>query len=103
MEKLGWIGGRRPKTIAVEAEDGQPVVRQSGGTAIAVSEEAVLEAGLRLAADEGIYAAPEGAASVAALEKLLASGSLKSTDRIVLCNTASGLKYPEAYSGRFPR
>jgi threonine synthase len=40
---------------------------------------------------------------VAALEKLLASGFLKQTDRIVLYNTGSGLKYPEAYSTRFPR
>ena len=141
MEKLGWIGGRRPKMIAVQAEGCQPVVRafeeneprsrfyenahtvaaglrvpkplgdflvleavrQSGGTAIAVSDDALLEAGVRLAADEGIYAAPEGAACVAALEKLLASGFLKRTDRIVLYNTGSGLKYPEAYSARFPR
>jgi threonine synthase len=40
---------------------------------------------------------------VAALEKLLVSGFLKRTDRIVLYNTGSGLKYPEAYSARFPR
>ena len=141
MEKLGWIGGRRPKMIAVQAEGCQPVVRafeeneprsrfyenahtvaaglrvpkplgdflvleavrQSGGTAIAVSDDALMEAGVRLAADEGIYAAPEGAACVAALEKLLASGFLKPSDRIVLYNTGSGLKYPEAYSARFPR
>ena len=141
MEKLGWIGGRRPKMIAVQAEGCQPLVRafeenqprsrfwedahtvaaglrvpkplgdflvleavrQSGGTAIAVSDDAILDAGARLAADEGIYAAPEGAACVAALEKLLASGFLKRTDRIVLYNTGSGLKYPEAYSARFPR
>jgi threonine synthase len=68
-----------------------------------VSDDALLEAGVRLASDEGIYAAPEGAACVAALEKLLASGFLKSTDRIVIYNTGSGLKYPEAYSARFPR
>jgi threonine synthase len=141
MEKLGWIGGRRPKMIAVQAEGCQPLVRafeeneprsrfwedahtvaaglrvpkplgdflvleavrQSGGTAIAVSDDAMLDAGARLAADEGIYAAPEGAACVAALEKLLVSGFLKRTDRIVLYNTGSGLKYPEAYSARFPR
>jgi threonine synthase len=78
-------------------------VRQSGGTAIAVSDDAMLEAGVQLAKDEGIFAAPEGAACVAALEKLLASGFLKRTDRIVLYNTGSGLKYPEAWSTRFPR
>jgi threonine synthase len=78
-------------------------VRQSGGTAIAVSDEAMLDAGVQLAADEGIYAAPEGAACVAALVRLLASGFLKGSDRIVLYNTGSGLKYPEAWSARFPR
>jgi threonine synthase len=103
MEKLGWTGGRRPKMIAVRADDCPPLVGQSGGTAVAVSDDAMLEAGVRLAADEGIYAAPEGAACVAALEELLASGFLKASDRIVLCNTGSGLKYPEAYSARFPR
>ena len=141
MERLGWIGGRRPKMIAVQAEGCQPVVRafeenqpfsrfyenaqtvaaglrvpkplgdflvlqavrRSGGTAIAVSDDAMLDAGARLAADEGIYAAPEGAACVAALEKLLVSGFLKRTDRIVLYNTGSGLKYPEAYARRFSR
>jgi threonine synthase len=78
-------------------------VRESGGTAIAVSDDEMLDAGVQLASDEGIYAAPEGAACVVAAQKLLASGFLKSTDRIVLYNTGSGLKYPEAYSTRFPR
>jgi threonine synthase len=78
-------------------------VRESRGTAIAVSDDEMLEAGAQLAADEGIYAAPEGAACVAACRKLLASEFLKPADRIVLYNTGSGLKYPEAYSLRFPR
>ncbi len=141
MEKLGWIGSRRPKMVAVQAEGCQPVVRAfeenesrcrfwedahtvaaglrvpkplgdflilegvraSGGTAIAVSDDELLDAGLELATDEGIYAAPEGAACVAAARHLIASGFLEPTDRIVLYNTGSGLKYPEAYSTRFPR
>ncbi len=141
MEKLGWIGSKRPKMIAVQAEGCAPIVkafeeneprskffenahtvaaglrvpkalgdflvlqgvRESGGAAVAVSDEEMLEAGVELAGDEGIYAAPEGAACVAALRKLLASGLLKSSDKIVLYNTGSGLKYPEAYSTRFPR
>jgi threonine synthase len=78
-------------------------VRQSGGTAIAVSDAELLDAGIRLASEEGIFAAPEGAACVAALEKLLSSGFLKPSERIVLYNTGSGVKYPEAYSTRFPR
>ncbi|MGA3189073.1 MAG: threonine synthase [Bryobacteraceae bacterium] len=78
-------------------------VRQSGGTCIAVSDEEMLEAGVELATDEGIFAAPEGGACVAALKKLLASGFLTAQERIVIYNTGSGLKYLEAYSARFPR
>jgi threonine synthase len=78
-------------------------VRQSGGTAIAVSDEALIDAGIRLAEEEGIFAAPEGAACVAAAERLIAEGFLKHEDRIVIYNTGSGLKYLEAYSTRFPR
>ncbi len=78
-------------------------LRESGGTALAVSDEAALEAGLELAAWEGIFAAPEGAACVVALRRLLASGFLKPEERIVIYNTGAGLKYLEAYSTRFPR
>jgi threonine synthase len=78
-------------------------VRQSGGTCIAVSDEEMIEAGVELATDEGIFAAPEGGACVAALKKLLANGFLTPQERIVIYNTGSGLKYLEAYSPRFPR
>ncbi len=75
-------------------------VRQSGGAAVSVSDEAMIEAGLELAADEGVFVAPEGGACVAALKKLLAQGFLKPEERIVIYNTGSGLKYLEAYSAR---
>jgi threonine synthase len=78
-------------------------VRESGGTAVAVSDEALIDAGIQLAGEEGIFVAPEGAACVVAAEKLLRDGFLKSDDRIVIYNTGSGLKYLEAYSTRFPR
>jgi len=78
-------------------------LRASGGTAIAVGDEELLDAGLSLAREEGIFAAPEGAACVAALEKLLRSGFLKRDERIVIYNTGAGLKYLEAYGTRFPR
>jgi threonine synthase len=78
-------------------------VRASGGTAIAVRDAELLDAGIQLARDEGIFAAPEGAACVAALEKLLVSGFLKPEERIVIYNTGAGLKYLEAYAIRFPR
>jgi threonine synthase len=78
-------------------------VRFSEGCAIAVSDEALLDAGLRLATGDGLFVAPEGAACIAALEKLLASGFLRPEERIVIYNTGCGLKYLEAYSTRFPR
>jgi len=78
-------------------------VRNSGGTAIAVSDQELIDAGIQLASDEGMFVAPEGAACVSALEKLLSSGFLKKSEKIVIYNTGAGLKYLEAYSTRFPR
>ena len=141
METLGWIGAKRPKMIAVQAEGCQPIVRafeegaeasrfwegaatvaaglrvpkplgdrltlqavrESGGCAIAVPDRDLMDAGIRLASEEGIFAAPEGAACVAAAERLIREGFLKADDKIVIYNTGSGLKYLEAYSVRFPR
>jgi threonine synthase len=78
-------------------------IRMSGGVAIAVSDRELLDASLELGAQEGIFAAPEGGACVAALKKLLKSSFLTPDQRIVLFNTGSGLKYLEAFSARFPR
>ena len=78
-------------------------VRASGGTAIAVSDADLIDRGIQLARDEGLFIAPEGAACVAALEKLLVSGFLNRHERIVIYNTGAGVKYLEAYSARFPR
>lgn len=78
-------------------------IRESGGTAIAISDEEALAAGVELAKLEGMFVAPEGAACVAAVRHLLASGFLKSSERIVIYNTGAGLKYLEAYSPLFPR
>ncbi len=78
-------------------------IRTSGGAAVAVSDTEMLEAGVRLAAQEGIFAAPEGAACVAAMTRLLRDGILRPDARTVIYNTGSGLKYLEAYSTRFPR
>lgn len=78
-------------------------IRESGGTAISISDEELLDAGVLLAEREGIFAAPEGGACVAAVRHLLKNGFLKSNERIVIYNTGSGLKYLEAYATRFPR
>ena len=63
-----------------------------------MDDSEILAAGLELASLEGIFAAPEGAACVAALKKLLAAGFLAPEERIVIYNTGSGLKYLESYS-----
>ncbi len=68
-------------------------IRESGGAALAVSDEAILSAQKRLAAAEGIFAAPEGAATLAGLEEAHRLGLVQSGERVVLLNTASGLKY----------
>jgi threonine synthase len=78
-------------------------VRESAGTAISVTDQEMLDAALLLARSEGIFAAPEGGACVAAVTRLLQSGFLKPDERILIYNTGSGLKYLEAYSTRFPR
>ncbi|HEX3684335.1 MAG TPA: threonine synthase [Bryobacteraceae bacterium] len=78
-------------------------IRESRGAAIAVPDEAIIDAGLQLARCEGIFPAPEGGACVAALNSLLGSGYLSADERIVIFNTGSGLKYLEAYATRFSR
>jgi threonine synthase len=75
------------------------ILKQSGGTAIAVSDHQIFEAVEEWASREGVFAAPEGAASLAAYKILLAQGFLKPTDKVVLFNTGSGLKYIDAVAG----
>ncbi len=69
-------------------------IRETSGTAIAVPDEAILKAQKELAEKEGIIAAPEGAATLAALEDALRRGLVGRDERAVLFNTGSGLKYP---------
>lgn len=66
---------------------------ESNGTAAAVSDDQMRSAQLQLARCEGIFAAPEGAAVVAALPALLERGWLRRDEKIVLLNTGTGLKY----------
>jgi threonine synthase len=68
-------------------------LRESSGTAVAVSDEEILAAQAQLAHSEGIFAAPEGAATLAALKHLFDQGWIQPEERIVLFNTGSGLKY----------
>jgi threonine synthase len=93
-----WLGAhtvasglRVPKSFAdhLILED----IRESHGTAVAVSDEAILEAQKAIAVNEGIFAAPEGAATFAALRVLVEQKWIQPDERIVLFNTGSGLKY----------
>jgi threonine synthase len=69
------------------------ILRKSAGTAIAVSDAEILDAARRWARVEGVFASPEGAASLAAYRKLRSTGSFQPEDRVVLFNTGTGLKY----------
>lgn len=78
-------------------------VRESGGTAIAVSDDETMQASAELARTEGLLVAPEGGACLAALGKLRRSGFLKASDRILIYNTGSGYKYLEAWKDYLDR
>lgn len=133
MQALGWISGKLPRMIAVQAENCQPVVstwngqqpnakkyngqpsianglavprpfaeplmmevlHQSNGHALGISESDIKKYMLLLARKEGILAAPEGAALLAALPKLQEDGLIHPEERILLLNTGSGYKYLE--------
>ena len=73
-------------------------LRASKGTAVAVSDEDLLAATREIGAAEGLFVAPEGAACLPALRKLLAAGEVSADERVVLFNTGAGVKYLESYS-----
>ena len=133
LEELGWVTGKRPKMIAIQAGGCAPVarafdrhedasqmwqnaatfasglrvpkpygdylildiVRKSQGTVVALTDEQILASLRDWASNEGIFLSPEGAAATAAYDHLLASGFLRSNDRVVLFNTGSGNKYTD--------
>jgi threonine synthase len=68
-------------------------VRESGGTAIAVSDHEMARWVARMGETTGIFAAPEGAAVAAAVPLLIERGDMTEEDEVVLFNTGSGLKY----------
>lgn len=66
---------------------------ESRGSAVSVSDDEILTAQSQMAQMTGIFAAPEGAATLAGLEKLIQKGWIKPDENVVLFNTGSGLKY----------
>jgi len=73
-------------------------LRASGGTAVAVTDKELIDATQEVGAAEGIFCAPEGAACLPALKKLMSDGAVKPNERVVLFNTGSGVKYIESFS-----
>jgi len=69
------------------------ILKKSGGLALAATDAEILDATRHWAKIEGIFAAPEGAASLVAYQKLLASEFFTADDTVVLFNTGTGLKY----------
>ena len=132
LEAIGFIGGKRPRMVAVQAAGCAPMVRafeagaehasrwenahtiaagirvpqavgdflilravrESGGFAIAVDDDAITAALDEVAREEGFLMCPEGAATYAALKQALADGRIRRDERAVLFNCATGLKYP---------
>jgi len=71
------------------------ILRASEGIALAVTDEEILASILDWARNEGIFLSPEGASVTVTYDKLLADGTLKASDRVVLFNTGAGLKYTD--------
>ncbi|MXZ08237.1 MAG: threonine synthase [Gemmatimonadetes bacterium] len=97
-----WID---PETIAaglrVPAAVGDflmlKAIRDSGGCALSVTDEELMASASEMAVAVGSFPAPEGAATLAALEKLIAQNLVSERDRVVLFNTGTGLKYIELF------
>jgi threonine synthase len=75
------------------------ILRQSGGGGVAVTDEEMLACVREIGAAEGLFVAPEGAATYAALKHLLKAGTVKPDESVVLFNTGSGIKYLECFGG----
>ena len=100
----GWDASKAwddPQTIAHGLRVPHPfadylileVLRKTGGTALTVTDQEMLEATGDMAAAEGIFPSPEGAATLVALKRQLTSGEVSPEESVVLLNTGSGLKY----------
>jgi threonine synthase len=134
LRRIGWVDGRGPRLIAVQADGCAPIVRafeaetpettpwpdastiaaglrvpepfggflvlralrETGGTAVAVSDDDIAAAMWRLAQEGGIAVAPEGAATLAGAIRLREQGELDPDSRVVLLNTGTAFKYPDA-------
>ena len=72
-------------------------IRASGGTAVSVTDDELMKAVREVGSATGIFAAPEGAACLPALRKLIERNLVEEGETVVLFNTGSGVKYLEAF------
>jgi len=77
-------------------------IYETGGAAVAVSDDDILEALKELSSEEGTFVCPEGAATLAAAKKLRKENFIKKDDRVVLLNTGTGIKYPDTLEFQVP-
>jgi threonine synthase len=68
-------------------------IRESNGTAVSVTDKDIIQWQQRLAQNEGIFSCPEGAATIAGLDKLIKQGEIRLDETVVVFNTGSGIKY----------
>jgi threonine synthase len=73
-------------------------VRESGGTALAVTDRAMVDGMLAVGKCEGVSAAPEGGAAFVAISRLVADGTIEADESVVLFNTGGALKYLDVLS-----
>jgi threonine synthase len=78
------------------------ILRESHGGAVSVSEDSIFKAQRKLASKEGIFAAPEGAATIEGLKKLLDSGEVDKSENVLLYNTGSGILYTDLIKTDLP-
>jgi threonine synthase len=74
-------------------------LRESGGAAVAVSDRAMVDGMREIGHAEGVSAAPEGGAALAAIKRLIAERLIRSQDVVVLFNTGGALKYLDVLAG----
>jgi threonine synthase len=73
------------------------ILRESGGGALSVEDDAMIRMTRAVGASEGLFIAPEGAACFAALQSLCSTGKVAPEERVVIFNTGSGIKYLDCY------
>jgi threonine synthase len=140
LQEMGWVTGKMPRLVAVQASGCAPIVKawqqnksasefwenaktvafgitvpkalgdflvldaiyKTGGCAIAVEDDQILKDQAELAAKEGLFICPEGAATLTAARKLADDGWIKPDEKVVLLNTGAGIKYPDTVKVAVP-